>query len=107
MRDLVRVINELGIRSIAIPPLGCGNGGLEWEQVRTEIEAALQGVPSVQAIVYAPTNVYQNAPKRSGVEEFTPARALIADLIRRYAVQGLECMNLEVQKLAWFLQRML
>jgi O-acetyl-ADP-ribose deacetylase (regulator of RNase III) len=34
LRDLVRVINELGINSIALPPLGCGNGGLEWTIVR-------------------------------------------------------------------------
>jgi O-acetyl-ADP-ribose deacetylase (regulator of RNase III) len=31
--DLVRVIQEHGIRSIAIPPLGCGNGGLAWSEV--------------------------------------------------------------------------
>jgi len=52
-----------------------------------------------------PTNAYQNAPKREGVEELTPARALIAELVRRYAILGLECTNLEVQKLAWFLHR--
>jgi hypothetical protein len=64
-------------------------------------------VPNVKAIVYEPTGVYQNAPKRAGVEELTPARALVAELIRRYAILGIECTNLEVQKLAWFLQRMI
>ena len=29
LSDLVRVIKERGIRSIALPPLGCGNGGLQ------------------------------------------------------------------------------
>ena len=48
-----------------------------------------------------------NAPKRHGVEELTPARALIAEIVRRYSVLGIECTNLEVQKLAWFLQRMI
>jgi O-acetyl-ADP-ribose deacetylase (regulator of RNase III) len=105
MRDLIRVIEEHDIRSIALPPLGCGNGGLEWSQVRWEIETALDEVPNVEAIVYEPTDVYQNAPKRTGVEELTPARALIAELVRRYAILGIECSNLEVQKLAWFLQR--
>jgi O-acetyl-ADP-ribose deacetylase (regulator of RNase III) len=105
LKDLVRVVRENGIRSVALPPLGCGNGGLEWGQVRREIEGALADLDDVEVIVYEPTSVYQNAPKRHGVEELTPARALIAELVRRYAVLGLECSNLEVQKLAWFLRR--
>ena len=103
--DLVRVVREKQIRSIALPPLGCGNGGLQWEQVRREIEAAMADLQDVHIMVYAPTSAYQNAPKRGGVTALTPARALIAELVRRYAVLGLECTNLEVQKLAWFLQR--
>src|ERR1700722_16267463 len=39
--DLKRVIIENGIKSVAIPPLGSGNGGLKWEDVRPKIEAAL------------------------------------------------------------------
>lgn len=105
LKDLVRVIRENGIRSLALPPLGCGSGGLEWTQVRREIEAALADLPDVEVLVYEPLSTYQNAPKRRGVEELTPARALIAELVRRYAVLGLECTNLEVQKLAWFLRR--
>lgn len=103
--DLVRVLRSHDIRSVAVPPLGCGAGGLRWEHVRQEIEAALAAVPGVDVAVYAPTEEYQNAPKREGVEELTPARALIAEMVRRYGVLGLECTNLEVQKLAWFLDR--
>lgn len=105
LKDLVRVIAEKNIRSIALPPLGCGNGGLEWTQVRREIESALGDLSDVDVVVYEPTETYQNAPKRSGLEELTPARAMIAELVRRYWVLGIECTNLEVQKLAWFLQR--
>ena len=105
LKDLVRVIREKDIHSIALPPLGCGNGGLEWRQVRAEIEAAAAELPDVDVLVYEPTDAYQNAPKRAGVETLTPARALIAELVRRYSVLGLECTNLEVQKLAWFLHR--
>jgi O-acetyl-ADP-ribose deacetylase (regulator of RNase III) len=107
LKDLTRVIRENEIHSVALPPLGCGNGGLEWEQVRREIEAAAAELPDVEFVVFAPTSEYQNAPKRDGVEELTPARALIAELVRRYSVLGLECTNLEVQKLAWFLHRMI
>jgi O-acetyl-ADP-ribose deacetylase (regulator of RNase III) len=105
LRDLVRVIREKHIESVALPPLGCGNGGLDWALVKREIEAAAGEVPGVEILVFAPTSEYQNTAKRDGVEELTPARALIAELIRRYAVLGLECTNLEVQKLAWFLDR--
>jgi O-acetyl-ADP-ribose deacetylase (regulator of RNase III) len=105
LRDLVHVVTEQQIRSIAVPPLGCGKGGLEWAQVRREIELALAPLQGVEVIVYEPTKAYHNAPKREGLEELTPARALIAELVRRYGVLGLECSHLEVQKLAWFLQR--
>ncbi len=105
LKDLVRVVRDNHIISIAVPPLGCGNGGLDWELVRREIEAAATELPDVEFLVFAPTDEYQNAPKRDGVEQLTPARALIAELVRRYAVLGLECTNLEVQKLAWFLDR--
>jgi len=105
LKDLVRVVREKKIRTLALPPLGCGAGGLDWSQVRREIEAALASIPEVEAIVFEPTDRYQNAPKRHGVEELTPARALIAEIIRRYSVLGLDCSNLEVQKLAWFLER--
>lgn len=105
LQDLARVIQEKNIRSIALPPLGCGNGGLNWVDVRPEIEAALSSLPDVEVTVYAPTEQYQNRPKESGVEVLTVARALILELIRRYSVMGVAPSNLEVQKLAWFLKR--
>jgi O-acetyl-ADP-ribose deacetylase (regulator of RNase III) len=104
LQDLLRVIRKKKIRSIALPPLGCGNGGLDWLDVRKEIETVLESLRDVEVLVYTPTRTYQNVSKKEGLEKLTPARALIAELVRRYAVLGLECTNLEVQKLAWFLQ---
>jgi hypothetical protein len=49
--------------------------------------------------------MYQNVAKRTGVEKLTPARALIAELVRRYWVLGIECTILEIQKLAYFVER--
>ena len=43
--------------------------------------------------------------KKSGVKKLTPARALVAELVRRFWILGMECSLLEIQKLAWFLQR--
>jgi len=105
LADLARVIAENGIQSIAVPPLGCGHGGLNWAEVRPMIERVLGPLEDVEILVYEPTDEYQGAAKRAGVEELTPARALVAELIRRYWVLGIECTMLEIQKLAWFLER--
>jgi Macro domain len=104
LEDLERVIVENGIRSIAIPPLGSGNGGLNWSDVRKKIEAALAALP-IRVVVYEPTSKYQNVAKRTGVEKLTPSRALVAELVRRYWILGIECSLLEVQKLSYFLER--
>jgi O-acetyl-ADP-ribose deacetylase (regulator of RNase III) len=105
LSDLVRIISENKIRSIALPPLGSGNGGLDWQNVRPKIEKALNSLPDVEVIVYEPTDKYQNVAKRKGVENLTAARALIAELVRRYWVLGFECSLLEIQKLAYFLEK--
>ena len=105
LQDLRRFLIENKVKSIAIPPLGAGNGGLEWAQVREQIEITLGDLPGVEIVVFEPTKQYQNVAKRAGVEKLTPARALIAELVRRYWVLGMECSLLEIQKLAWFLER--
>jgi len=105
LKDLRRVVEEHQIRSVALPPLGAGNGGLDWSEVRPEVERILGDLEGVDILVFEPTAKYQNVAKRTGVEELTPARALIAEMIRRYWVLGIECTYLEVQKLGWFLER--
>ena len=105
LQDLARFIREHKISSIALPPLGSGNGGLDWKSVRPLIEAAMGTLEDVQVIVYEPTAQYQNVAKPSGVEKLTAARALVAELVRRYSVLGFECTLLEIQKLAYLLQR--
>lgn len=104
LQDLRRFLIEYQVKSIAIPPLGAGNGGLDWADVRLQIEAAMSDLDT-EVLVFEPTQKYQNVAKRTGVEKLTPARALIAELVRRYWVLGMECSLLEIQKLAWFLER--
>jgi O-acetyl-ADP-ribose deacetylase (regulator of RNase III) len=104
LQDLRAVILERKIRSIAIPPLGSGNGGLDWREVKALVVQELSELRGVEIIVYEPTSKYQNVAKREGVETLTPARALVAELIRRYMVLGLECTLLEIHKLAYFLE---
>lgn len=103
--DLKEFIIRENIRSIAIPPLGAGNGGLNWQLVKAEVERELGSLGNVEILVYEPTTQYQDAASKTGEENLTDARALIAELVRRYWVLGMECSLMEVQKLAWFLER--
>ena len=104
--DLVAHVKRLGIRSIAVPPLGCGNGGLDWADVRPVIEDAFAQVPDVHMILYEPLGA--PAPEAMGVNTDRPAmtraRAAIVKLIRQYGIPGYRLQMLEVQKLAYFLQ---
>ncbi len=77
LADLARVIEEKKIQSVAIPPLGSGNGGLQWTEVRPLIEKALGSLKGVKVMVYEPTAKYQNVSKRAGVEELTPHAPLL------------------------------
>lgn len=105
LQDLRRFLLEEKVRSIAIPPLGAGNGGLRWPEVRARIEFMLGDLQGTDVLIYEPTEKYQNVAKSTGIKKLTPARAMIAELVRRYLVLGMECSLLEIQKLAWFLQR--
>jgi O-acetyl-ADP-ribose deacetylase (regulator of RNase III) len=107
LAELRQFIQDNDVRSIAVPPLGAGNGKLDWSDVRPRIEQALGEIEGVRVVVFEPTAKYQNVAKRTGVKKLTPARALIAELVRRYSILGFECSLLEIQKLAWLLERAL
>jgi len=65
--DLARVIHEKEIRSVALPPLGCGNGGLEWSEVRQRIESVLGPLEGVGIFAFEPTPKYQIVAKSKSV----------------------------------------
>jgi O-acetyl-ADP-ribose deacetylase (regulator of RNase III) len=54
LEDLVRVLNERQVRSVAVPPLGCGLGGLQWEDMRPRIEATLGRLDNTRVLVFEP-----------------------------------------------------
>jgi O-acetyl-ADP-ribose deacetylase (regulator of RNase III) len=74
LKDLVRVVREKGIRSVAVPPLGCGAGGLDWSQVRREIEAAESELENVELIVYEPAGAGRDMPRRPDLADGAPGR---------------------------------
>jgi len=49
LRALIEVVKSKGIRSIAVPPLGCGNGGLDWNEVRPLIEKRSPRSPKLRS----------------------------------------------------------
>lgn len=106
LEALVEQVRSLGIRSIAVPPLGCGNGGLDWAKVRPMIERAFSSVPDVRVLLYAPAGAPQTAERivRTNRPKMTRARALFLLAMDRYAVLAYETSQLEIQKLAFFLQ---
>lgn len=106
LKALVEEIQQLGITSIAIPPLGCGNGGLNWAQVKPLIESALAQRPEVQVIIFEPTGTpaAEKMPVATKKPDMTRARALLINLLELYGIPGYELTKLEIQKLAYFLQ---
>ena len=63
LTDLVTKVRTLGIQSIAVPPLGCGLGGLDWNEVRPRIEAVFAALPHVRVQLYAPVE-FAHAARR-------------------------------------------
>lgn len=105
LTDLVNVIQELNIQSIAIPPLGCGNGGLDWSIVQPLIEEAFQDI-SAKVYVYEPAGSPKADKMKIGTEKpkTTKPRALLLASLHQYKEPGYRLSLLEVQKIAYFLQ---
>ena len=61
LADLTATVEHLGIRSIALPPLGCGNGGLDWGDVLPRIKQAFSKLPDVEVLVFPPTGAPEAA----------------------------------------------
>lgn len=106
LRDLVRVVGEKNIKSIAIPPLGCGLGGLDWEIVKERIEMAFLGFPSVQVWLFEPGHTPAPKDMQSNTQKpnMTKNNALILLALHNYLAIGYESTWVELQKIAYFLQ---
>jgi O-acetyl-ADP-ribose deacetylase (regulator of RNase III) len=104
--DLVAQVRRLGIRSIAIPPLGCGNGGLNWAEVRPLIESAFEVLPDVEVRLFEPggTPNPRTMEVRTKRPRMTPGRAAIIKALDTYRELNYGLSKIEVQKLAYFLQ---
>ena len=104
LQDLVTVVRREKIGSIAMPPLGCGLGGLRWNEVRPLIEQAFAALSDVELRLYAPDHA---APQERMIRTPRPGinhwRASLIGLIEAYSVLAFEASHLEAQKLLYFL----
>ena len=107
LKDLVRVIDDYGISSIAVPPLGCGNGALDWVTVKGMIEEALAPLSGVEVTVYEPSvevaAVLARQSQNSEVH-LTPARAMLLYAMFCYEVHDERCSLFVANKLSYFYQ---
>jgi O-acetyl-ADP-ribose deacetylase (regulator of RNase III) len=108
LNALVQDIKAKGIKSIAIPPLGSGLGGLDWAEVRPLIEAKLNDLDDVDVLIYEPKGAPENdkMAKSRKVPKMTAGRAVLIELMQRYLGGLLDptVTLLEVHKLLYFMQ---
>lgn len=108
LKSLAQEISKRGIHSIAIPPLGCGLGGLDWNEVRPRIEDSFRELPQVHVILYEPAGAppAEEMVKEKKVPNMTVGRATLLVLMRRYlaAVMDPVVSLLEIHKLMYFMQ---
>ncbi|WP_428542884.1 type II toxin-antitoxin system antitoxin DNA ADP-ribosyl glycohydrolase DarG [Profundibacter sp.] len=106
--DLIEVIRKYKISSIAIPPLGSGLGGLNWNDVRPRIEEALHGFNDLRIIIFQPNGAPEpgKIARKKKAPNMTPGRAALVGLMDRYLSGLLDpfVTLLEVHKLMYFMK---
>lgn len=101
--ELVKVIKEHNIKSIAIPPLGSGNGGLDWNKVKQILEKSLADL-DCEIFIYEPNVAIQEVLKKERVK-LTPARAMLLSVLYNLVRNGEFVSEFSSEKIAYFLQR--
>lgn len=100
---LRREIVNRKIRSIAIPPLGSHNGGLDWLQVRHMIETTLTDI-DCNIMLYEPSDIIVERMKSERVK-MTPARAMLIQMFVDLNIYGEFASVFAAEKLIYFMQR--
>lgn len=108
LRDLKDQIVRLQVESVALPPLGCGHGGLDWNKIKPLIEHNLSNLP-VKILAYEPSDAIKEILKNEfqpKAARLTPARAMLIYLLYKYRASGEEVTEFAAEKLSYFLQEL-
>lgn len=103
LKNLVKIIQEQNIKSIAIPPLGSGNGGLDWNKVKVILGNYLSGL-DCEIYIYEPNAAIQEVMKKERVK-LTAARAMLLSVLYDLVKNGEFVSEFAAEKIAYFLQR--
>lgn len=103
LKKLSTLLKERSIRSVAIPPLGAGNGGLNWHKVKELIEKHLSDV-DCNIVVYEPNAIIKEAIDKERAK-LTPARAMLLSVLFDLSKDGEFVSEFAAEKIAYFLQR--
>jgi O-acetyl-ADP-ribose deacetylase (regulator of RNase III) len=101
--ELVKIIKQKNIKSIAIPPLGSGNGGLDWRKVKLIMEEYLSEL-ECDIYIYEPSASIQEVLKKERIK-LTPARAMLLSVLYDLVRNGEFVSEFSSEKIAYFLQR--
>lgn len=104
LEELVKVIQSRNIKSIAIPALGAGNGGLDWIKVKPMIVAALENL-DCEVYIYEPNFAIKEVMKKERIA-LTPARAMLLSVLYELVRSGEFVSEFAAEKVAYFLQRL-
>jgi O-acetyl-ADP-ribose deacetylase (regulator of RNase III) len=109
LKALVKFIEENNIDSIAIPPLGCGNGGLQWDKVKSLLIQYLGPLKNIDIQIFEPSDAVKEILKKQDTNKeikLTPARAMVLYAMYYYESLGENSSLFVANKLAYFLQRL-
>lgn len=103
LEALKQEISDRQIKSIAIPPLGSRNGGLDWNKVKKMMVASLSDI-DCEVTIYEPTDVIEEKLNEEKVR-LTPARAMLLDVLCDLIANGEFASEFAAEKVVYFLQR--
>ena len=105
LTDFVKQVHRLKIQSVTLPALGCGNGGLEWSEVKLLVEEAVSALPEVRFVVFCPAEQQTQSEQIDAPDELTiPRASLLVAFTELEKYFGGHLTRLTAQKIAYFLQ---
>ncbi len=109
LKELILLQKEYGWRNVAVPPLGCGNGKLEWKRVKALLEKYLEPATCTYEVFQPNPEIKKQLQCKSpqdASDSLTPARAMLLYALFEYERRGGDATLFAANKMAWFLQRL-